>query len=356
MLQLILNSCLNFNRANPELSKLSIRSHRLDAFARMSGSAEEALIVSSSTSTPMVNNEDPFARSGTADVSKIFIDKCQQLGADIVALIEERAKARCYMRTFGDDGIKANPHLPGFDRDLREGLFGDKTAQHLIDLAMGTGEELGVKETMKPDPEDKGSDPKQRKHHMLVVAANLTSKSLELVQNVRGYRLYKQIQDFLMEDDLPDCPSCSPPISDRAQMMILTTCGHVLCSICTSRITDGQCPVPDCGAAVPDHSAVPLDSFQQFITKGEQFGTKINDVVQLLLDGHLIKAQERVVIFVQFARIQEALQHALNRRDADFCTASGKGNPVQRFSEGEGPRFLILNIDSADAAGWYVDL
>jgi site-specific DNA-cytosine methylase len=202
---------------------------------------------------------------------------------------------------------------------------------------------------------------------------DLSTITIELVEQIRLRRVFKNIQTIISGEKLPECAGCCKTDRKLEELSILGICGHMACERCLSNKDVREhdptgCLDRNCGGPASQHNlmaAAPFADIQRSSTTTAN--SKIDAVVKKVESILQSEAPfpedngegDEILIFVQFSRVRAALIEALTKAGITYTDASIGGAKaiglVEKFRTGKtegGARVLVLDINSADAAGW----
>jgi hypothetical protein len=202
---------------------------------------------------------------------------------------------------------------------------------------------------------------------------DLSTITIEMVEQIRLRRVFENIQTIISGEKLPECAGCCQSDRKLEELYILGICGHMACQICLNNEGVREhnptgCLDQNCGGPANQYNlmqAAPFAQMQSSLTttansKMDAVVKKVNSILQPEAsfpedDGE----GDEILIFVQFSRVRAALIEALTNAGITYTDASVGGakgiKVVEDFRKGKaqgGARVLVLDIDSADAAGW----
>ena len=214
---------------------------------------------------------------------------------------------------------------------------------------------------------------KLRRAEMKARCEDLSTITIEMVEQIRLRRVFENIQALITNEPLPGCAGCCETDQKLEELFILGICGHIVCQTCLENVglrehNPTGCLDRNCGGPANKHNlieAAPFANIQTSVTtttnsKMDAVVKKVKEILQPVAPLPKGKGKgDAILIFVQFARVRTALIAALMTAGIIFTDASIGGadaiEVVEDFRKGEakgGARVLVLDIDSADAAGW----
>ena len=192
---------------------------------------------------------------------------------------------------------------------------------------------------------------------------DLSTTTIDIIEQIRLRRVFKNIQTLISGEALPGCAGCCQTGQKPENLVILGICGHIACKRCLNnknmRAHDASgCLDRNCGGPGNQHNlieAAPFADIQKSSTPTTN--TKMDAVVEKVKEILKQPGSDAILVFVQFSRVRAALIEAFETKGIDFEDAStGEKdviNVVEAFRKGTGDaRVLVLDINSADAAGW----
>lgn len=254
-----------------------------------------------------------------------------------------------------------------------------------------TKKSQGKKKKAEPKPKYFPSTVNDILSELRIVCHHIRNYANELRALERGLNFFERILHIQNlnnagnSSSAPDlaskCTGCSTQLQP-SDTHILVTCGHILCQSClVGKDRKGGCLQNGCMAETSNEDAMKVaDLYMQGSGPplSEHHSSKIGTLLQLL-KGQIggsdsVKKEDQVILFVQFDHTKQRLINALKGSGITYSTvepANSKKNanddPLESFrnyskkvagKKGRGiagSQVLILDLDSSNASGLYVD-
>ncbi len=333
------------------------RTRRMQDMATVSQTPEEALLICCSTSMSDVNG----IQTATGRAQTVFGDICAEIEKHLRETFKKLMAALkevfIYVKRNGEDGPLINPYLHAYLRHVQKNRLGDEAVKGVLDRAIGYAEALATAATLTPQSGKTVNKVQERKKYMKKKAAALEGQLHTFIDDARAFRFFSTIKDFVDNNRLPHCSGCGRRLRRAEETLIMGLCGHSSCAACfdkkqLQRAVRDECVSEDCGLAAPHHTAIRFSDFDRNASGTPQiWSSKIGALLKLLRDPKKIRPEDFVVIFVQFDRIKAALTGALKENRIQYSDGSAEGE-IEDFKKGIGGKICVLDLDSAEAAGW----
>ena len=352
------------------------RNARLEEALADSKTAEEALLKRCCHFTLDLSDKKRDAKSAQEACDHISNARAEQLRKceeDLYVSINKAVGFQLYIRSKGGFGKSDTDRQPfkefvDFSFDRTKHLGDKEAAQRLIKVLEKCGfKEGGIFPTAmaegKPPKVEKGGKVEDVKWQLREQTHLLRRLSKELVARVRSLRFFEVVRKLQKNGqaakDVLETSGCShkPSTHPKAEMAVLSCCGHVACFECMSRAADSQKCVngADCGAAVRHTNIVKVKSLgiEGELSSG-RYGAKLQRLVDLI---HSIPKTERILVFLQWEDLAHKVSEAMTAGKIAHVTLSGsvksRANTLDRFqqSDAETARVLLLKMNDASAAG-----
>lgn len=217
------------------------------------------------------------------------------------------------------------------------------------------------KAVIKIDKGEKTEDVKWRLREQTHLLRRL---SKELVARVRSLRFFEVVRKLQRNGDeaklVLEGSACKhkPSTDPKAEMAVLSCCGHVSCWDCMVTAAESQaCPMSkdNCQAAVRHTNIVKVKSLgiEGELSSG-RYGAKLQKLVDLI---HTIPKDQRILVFLQWEDLVPKVSEALNTGRIPHVKLYGstkqRANTLDSFqnSDSDTARVLLLKINDASAAG-----
>ncbi len=332
---------------------------------------EDALITLCSTMPDFAVEHSTVSPCGVtiAEKETLIVEKVQDMVSEL--------RGAFWITSKWEDDIAVIPDIYNYLRSVQENRFGDATACALMDLVIAYAEDTKqwtvAKSIENKEPKGKLSHEKKEQYRMRIDSANephkldkvgraedlklradsLTAWTIALTDVVRERRFFIGTQSCLSGAEI-ECSSCGRRSKDCSTMRFMGRCGHVGCKQCCLARPLDQCLDGHCSSKTLETSTVEASDLTAALPSqlAREHGSKMVAITELL---DRIPAGEKVLIFVQFGRIITALKTILAARDirfADTTEAKGAAANVEMFKGDLGCNVCVLQLDSANAAGW----
>ncbi|KAH9223760.1 hypothetical protein DL95DRAFT_352610 [Leptodontidium sp. 2 PMI_412] len=190
-------------------------------------------------------------------------------------------------------------------------------------------------------------------------ASKLNKYCEELVIRKRSLRSFQSVRSIQCGRKL-FCAKCGRQAKPN-NITLLGQCGHLFCNHCSISTVCGLYEGKDkCTATVAPHQRISCASLgtDPGSDLDSELGSKLDYIVNLIqnkIPGHSIPAEEKVLVFVQFAKTQEKLEDALKKRNITFLTltkTTSASRNLKEFQDGKsGIKVLIMMIGNETASG-----
>jgi hypothetical protein len=160
------------------------------------------------------------------------------------------------------------------------------------------------------------------------------------------------------------CSSC-PEMIKKSEIIILRSCGHILCETCLSKAQHGTCPVSQCSGSAGLSDQFRLEDFRVGKNKKDKeivskYSSKLRKLTQIIEES---PPDDQVLVFCQYESMFEMIKSLLqdNLKDNFECIcAKGKTvvSSIETFKKKQGKakdfkfnKVLILLLGGEDMAG-----
>lgn len=186
------------------------------------------------------------------------------------------------------------------------------------------------------------------------IRIDLGQISQELVDCKRPLRFFESIRRI--ERGSTQCDCCKNASSEPWDFVVLSSCGHLLCTATCSHAQEGNCPIAYCTSQYQSYQMIPGHRLagdllgKRHSAKGE----KLRRIVHLINEE--IPEDEQVLVFVQSSELRQKVVDAFKESDITFTDLKSTGmlsTQLTKFqhSKGKKNKVLILNIGDASASG-----
>ena len=184
------------------------------------------------------------------------------------------------------------------------------------------------------------------------VRLELGKYAQQLVDRMRQHRFLKSIER-IHDDDQAGCDCCRDIYLKSKPLIVLSSCGHLICKASYSQRQEGKCPVDGCNTFYQHHQMVPQPSFVPSTIHSSK-GEKLHQIAHFI--NNEVPDDDQVLIFVQSSQLREKLLGALNDHGITYTDLKSTGllsNKLTKFQHSRGKRdkALILAIGDASASG-----
>ncbi|PYH96052.1 putative C-5 cytosine-specific DNA methylase [Aspergillus ellipticus CBS 707.79] len=189
------------------------------------------------------------------------------------------------------------------------------------------------------------------------VTTTIRNLIVEWVLRERALRFLGNIHAVQTGSEISECDSCDSEMETLDGMNILGSCGHALCSDCTSRtIQIEECCVKGCRGSGKQFNVIKASTlgWDETDRKTKYGGSKLDKLIKIIRG---IPHDERALLFIQFPELMEVASKALSLAkikhtaiSATDCKSAQKIERIQKTSFGE-DKVLILNLGGESAAG-----
>ncbi|KAG5187340.1 hypothetical protein JKP88DRAFT_161808 [Tribonema minus] len=202
------------------------------------------------------------------------------------------------------------------------------------------------------DEDDDKIDMVDRKYNLREVVHDLRRLTKELVGRMRSLRYFRAVRDLQNTQDAVACPACA---QSSTELSILSTCGHSGCFSCLIEHAEKQeCCTAGCAAPARVTSVVKAaDLGCESSTTSGRFGAKLTTLIETIRG---IPAEERILLFVQFADLMQVVTAALEDSGIKALQLKGsvhtKTSAMEAFQKESGDvRVLLLDLAGESASG-----
>ena len=186
------------------------------------------------------------------------------------------------------------------------------------------------------------------------VKFDLSKVSLDLVEYKRALRFFDSIHRITQFPAQCDC--CKMVFTRASQFVVLSSCGHLLCTATCSLALGGDCPTPRCSDHYQNHQMIPGQRLVgDLVEKGySDKGEKLRQVVDLVRQ---IPETDQVLVFVQSSLLHQKVVEAFKESGisvSDLKTTASLSTTLTAFQKMKGKKMikvLVLNIGDASASG-----
>ena len=186
------------------------------------------------------------------------------------------------------------------------------------------------------------------------IRIDLDKISQELVDCKRPLRFFESIRRI--EQGSTQCDCCKNASSGPRDFVVLSSCGHLLCTATCSRAQEGNCPIAYCTSQYQKHQMIPGHRLAgDLLEKGHSTkGQKLRQIVHLISEE--IPEDEQVLVFVQSSGLRQKIVDAFKENGITFIdlkSTSMLSTQLTKFQhcKGKKTKVLILNIGDASASG-----
>lgn len=179
----------------------------------------------------------------------------------------------------------------------------------------------------------------------------------ELVGRYRSLRYFQAIRSNQNEsqESASVCVACEEP-RGAAPWGILSCCGHQGYYKCLLAAAGAQeCPAKGCAAAARVSSVINTSTLTAAPKSGanaNRFGSKLESMLERI---HSLPKDDRILVFVQFPDLAQAVVEALSGEGIGVAEVRGtviqKTKVMDSMQEEGGPRVLLLNLADESASG-----
>jgi hypothetical protein len=305
----------------------------------------------------------------------------QSLILRIMQDILSELRGAFWIISFYGDEIADIPDIYNYLRSVQENRFGDATLSESLGFLFAYAQETqewtvaSLMEKKKPignvssakrkeydmrtATEEPQNLPKPARIDDLKLRADRSTALTLVLNDVVGERRFFAGAGRCLAGEEIKCSHCGKRSRDYSTMLFMGRCGHAGCQDCyhdKNRLgqSSGQCVDQQCGSKASASSLVAASDLTVALDSEwkQKHGSKMYAITELLLR---IPKDEKVLIFAQFGRIMAALKKILGARGmlfADTTEARAAAANVQRFKDNPDCKVCILQLDSANAAGW----
>ncbi|PLB48961.1 hypothetical protein P170DRAFT_464536 [Aspergillus steynii IBT 23096] len=189
----------------------------------------------------------------------------------------------------------------------------DKADREKEDEDTGESEEGETKKAKKDEPPKLPKKPGKKDEFDTVLrrtVTNMRSYIVEWVMRKRALRYLEAVHRVQADLEII-CDKCQDRILTASEVNILSSCGHVICSICTSSFVNEECVVTGC------HGELTINNLQKgsmFGCSGEDRsarygGSKLDKMVEIL---QAMPRDDKALIFIQYEEIRKVASMALD--------------------------------------------
>lgn len=352
------------------------RTERVVEHITASESPEEALISVCSTMPE-------FARERSS--SSPYYDTIKEKEALIRQKVDDilsDLRGAFWIISHFQDRIQDIPDIHNYIQSVQENRFGDATVRALLDLVIAhaedtkkwtvarliknkepTGKVSAEKKQQYVLRSDDANEPenlseKPRAEDLKLRADSLTAWTIALTDLVRERRFFIGTERCQSGTEI-ECSSCGRRTNDYSTMLFMGRCGHAGCKPCYLGLQgpcglSDQCPDTNCGSKSLKSSTVMASDLTIALSEDvvREHGSKMVAIANLLLR---LPKGEKALVFVQTERIITALRKVLGAHGikyADTVNSPRAAAEVDRFQKAPTCKVCLLQLDSANAAGW----
>lgn len=147
--------------------------------------------------------------------------------------------------------------------------------------------------------------------------------------------------------DNRECDGCRNTLISKGTSFLVVPCGHVICLECNSAMFE-HCVVTHCGLFTLER---PVLRCSEIGAHSDGNYTRPQQVTNLI--QNVILPDDRVVVFVQYRQMMNAIQSEFMMRNVEFTDLEGPdpSKELGKFQRDDGKRVLLLDIDSDASAG-----
>lgn len=197
------------------------------------------------------------------------------------------------------------------------------------------------------------------------ICAILNDLQEELVIQKRAIRHFKSvlsIQSLPSQDEGRQlesnirCHKCCDQLTAPENMILLTTCGHLVCPSHFTALLQSQCPVDGCTALYEEHTKYTVTEMNASWAANtlSVHGAKLDGIIELI---HRIPKDDRVLLFLQFRTLTQKVKQLLAAAGIKICDLTGteyrdRSKLLSQFQDGiDTSKVLVMNIGDTSAAG-----
>lgn len=352
------------------------RTERIVEHIIASESPEDALIAACSTMPEFV----AVSSSGSAFSSTVK-EKESLISQKVADILSELRGAFWIISQFYNR-IQDDPYLHNYLCAVRTTRFCDATVCALLDLVIARAEDTQcwtvAKLIKNKEPGKNASADKEREYalrsdpstdlkllskeslaeELKLRTDSLTTWTCDLTDLIRERR-FSVGTELCQSGAEIECSSCGDRSSDYSKMILMGRCGHVGCKPCyfnpkgRGGLFD-QCIDTRCRSKTLESSTVMASDLTIPISEDlvRDHGSKMVAIAKFLQQ---IPKGEKAVVFVQSERIIVGLKKVLGAcgiKYADTINSPQVTTQVERFKRTATCNVCILQLDSANAAGW----
>jgi hypothetical protein len=350
---------------------------------------EDALITFCSTMLPFAKQHSPVS-----PCHEILNEKDDSI-AEVIGSILVQLRGAFYIvsRWEGEQKVEDIPHFYNYLRCVQTNRFGDAVVCEFLEglityaknnpgwtVAVKIGKKDAAPEKITNEQYTEGLDEqaqlgsekaqlidatnepqdlslKVRAKDLKTRAEALNTYTIRLINLARNRRLFHGIDKCVAGNKI-ECSQCGQQSNNLESIVFMGRCGHAGCKECYDKCalsgpSRDHCVHKDCGATAPASATVEAsDLATSFNTdKEREHGTKMVEIAKLVQS---IPMEDKVLIFVQFERILNAVRQTLKAFGIGFSDTIHRSpeKQVGEFKTDRTKRALLLMLDSADAAGW----
>jgi hypothetical protein len=189
--------------------------------------------------------------------------------------------------------------------------------------------------------------------------SNIAQKLIDYKRPLRFFESIRAIEEGWAESKgYSECDCCGDAYDEAGDWMILSSCGHLLCSATCSQHQEGNCPVKGCNSHYKSHQMIPGNRLAGAFLKisHSSGGGKLSAIAHLINDE--IPEDDQVLVFVQSIKLRQKVVDVLKEHKISYTDLKSTGKlatQLTKFQHSRGRRdkdkVLILNIGDASASG-----
>jgi hypothetical protein len=143
----------------------------------------------------------------------------------------------------------------------------------------------------------------------------------------------------------PECDCCGDAFDEPGDWMILSSCGHLLCTATCSQVQEGHCPVNGCSSHYQSHQMIPGYRLAgaSLEMRDSSKGGKPNAIAHLIKDE--ISEDDQVLVIVQSAKLRHKAVDILKEHKISHTDLKSTGNlatQLTKFQHSKGRRDKVL--------------